>query len=793
MEILEDKGITYLNPSETEDRLNYLKEERETLGEGVKEVKREEPDLTALAAEIIKDFEKNKDAKRYSGIEDEILESIQAVNGKYTAEEMNRIVQNGQAAIYMELTATKSRAATSWIRDILLSPNVEPYSINATKIPSLPSNIEDMVTEHFMKELEETPATQNEQQGTASTSNPPHLPSPAAQPSGLSMKEANDVLLEKNRLMRDVKEALLEELQEVSNYEVKRLEGYVQDQLEEGGWRAALSDFIEDFCIYPNAFMKGPIIQKKKKLRWINGKPSTKEVFTFTNKRVSPMDIYPDPSATSPQEGAFIEYIRYSESELAECIGLKGFKTDAVREVLENGPTGIYTGPTYTGIEEDKAEQEKRGDSFRANEDMYHGAHYWKRVKNSLLKDWDLLEEGADDEGTTEIEAILIGHTVIKCIVNDDPLSRRPYYTASYQSIPGSFWGRSLPSLMRPSQKMCNACARALVSNMGYSSGPLLTVNIDRLADGVEMSEIVPLSVVQTTNDPTGNSGRPIEAFLVPSVAKELLAVYEKFEQKADDSTGIPKYAYGNTGGNQGSISTATGLSLMLENATKSIKDAIRHISSGLIVPRVEYEFYWLLVNKPELGYTGDITVTATGAESLTVKGAQEARQKEFLQVTANKIDQQVMGVEGRAELLREMGKSLGLKSNIVPTKLEIRRMKEEEQKRAEEMAQREAQAKQEELQARVAAVSVQSESNERISKGTQEVKVLDIQRKVQEHEDEVALRAAEIKRQSEKDNTDSLQKSTKAVMDDERARDIADQRAAIALRTFGEKEKSVL
>lgn len=59
-----------------------------------------------------------------------------------------------------------------------------------------------------------------------------------------------------------------------------------------------LSEFIEDFCISA-AIMKGPVITKKG-ISWQAGMPIVKEDFLL-NKRVNPIDVYPDPSGSCAQ------------------------------------------------------------------------------------------------------------------------------------------------------------------------------------------------------------------------------------------------------------------------------------------------------------------------------------------------------------------------------------------------------------------------------------------------------------------------------------------------------------
>lgn len=721
--------IDVLGAEETSALLSRLDEEGVEV-EGYVVV---EPEYSSLTSSILKVFEKNRDAKRSSGIEDEIFTCLRDFNGEYSASDLSRIQEEGGSNIFMNLTATKVRAAQSWIRDILLSPNEDPFTIKPTPIPSLPEDLEAKLEKAFKEEFlqKKSEVTQDGQQ-------PP------------TPKQVQDTISTLNRDKRDVKDAVLEEINLEALEQMKVMERKIKDDLKEGKWEDALSEFIEDFCIFPAAIMKGPVITKKDKLVWEGGIPIVREDFLFLNKRVSPIDVYPDPSGSSPQDGDFIEHMRLSKTEVYSLKGIAGYNSEAIDKVLENNIDGSCW--FDTGIESEKAEEEKRGDMIDANDGIYHALHFWGIAKTEDIEDWGLVVPDTEDENKYwEIEAILVGTEVIKCKLNDDPLKRRPYYKASYQNIPGAFWGRSLPNLMRDIQRMCNACARALAANMGLAAGPQIELYIDRLADAGDIEEIKPLKIWQVTNDPTGAQGRAINFFQVPSIANELLGVYEKFEQKADDATGIPRYSYGNerTGG---AAQTAAGLSMLLESATKSIKDAIRHIDVGLIIPRVEYQFFWNII-KNKVPYSGDIDVVALGSSTLTMKGAQTAKRQEFLQITANENDQRLMGPEGRAELLRQLGKDLGLTAKIVPSRLELRKKIEEEKAQQQQMMEAQAQQQQGKTSASIEATRLQIEGQERMHQQTQQLRARELQLKEMKDIDNALLEREKLNAMKESNN----------------------------------------
>ena len=113
------------------------------------------PQYDSLVSHIISIFNQNRDIKEESGIEDDILDGLRAFSGEYSAEDKTRIAKFGGSAIFMNLTATKARAAKSWIADILKPAIGKPWSIEPTPISDLPGDIRKMLEAGLQKEFEE--------------------------------------------------------------------------------------------------------------------------------------------------------------------------------------------------------------------------------------------------------------------------------------------------------------------------------------------------------------------------------------------------------------------------------------------------------------------------------------------------------------------------------------------------------------------------------------------------------------------------------------------------------------
>jgi hypothetical protein len=213
-----------------------------------------------------------------------------------------------------------------------------------------------------------------------------------------------------------------------------------------------------------------------------------------------------------------------------------------------------------------------------------------------------------------------------------------------------------MPETMRDVQIMCNAAARALAGNMSIASGPQVEVTVDRLPPGADLEEMYPWKIWQTSSDRTGG-GQPAVRFFQPGMnAEALLGVYQYFQKVADEVTGVPNYIYGSTAVS-GAGRTASGLSMLMENAAKGIKHAILHLDNAQS-QAIKRTFDYLMKYDPDPMIKGDMQIVPVGIVATLIKEGVQERRQAFLAATANPIDAPIMGPDRRAALLREIGRS---------------------------------------------------------------------------------------------------------------------------------------
>ena len=599
------------------------------------------PVILSLVSQIRKHWSAAKEAKQ--DIERDMLAAVRARRGEYTPEVLSKLQSQGSSEIYMMLFATKARQAKALLSDVLLgSGNDKPWTIRPTPKPSLPEDL----TAQLLAEASEIVYQ--------------------AQESGMPMSN-EDI----RQLLRDAKMRAEEAVFSEARERCRRAEVQLEDMLAEGGFMDALDGFLDDLTTFKTAFIKGPVVRRKGVLKWEPQADGTSEpVAAEENKphweRVDPFNIYPAPWSRNVNDGYLIERHRLSPSALSDLIGVDGYSDDAIRQVLDAYATGGLH--EWLTVDMERAHAEGRDTSSTHSNDLIDALQYWGEVPGKLLREWGMSEQEVPDEAKVySVEAWLVGNWVIKAIINTDPLARRPYYGDSFERVPGAFWGTSLYDTVRDCEDMCNATARALANNMGISSGPQVWVNNDRLPNGQDITTMFPWKIWQTLSDPMGGTTPPMGFFQPNSNAAELMGVFEKFSALADEVSGIPRYMTGD-GVAGGAGRTASGMSMMIGNAGKTVKKSLASIDMNVIAPAIRGAYEFIMRYVPDADIKGDLQIVARGAMSLVTKDTAQVRRNEFLQATANPIDMQIIGLDGRAALLREAAKTLDMNTeDIIP------------------------------------------------------------------------------------------------------------------------------
>lgn len=606
----------------------------------------EEPVVLSLAQHIKNVWGMAKRAKVTIG--EEMVRCVRQRNGEYSPEKLAELKKIRSSDVYLLLTNTKCRAGEAWIKDIVLPPGQRPFDIEPTPVPTIPKEIEGDIRLSFFRE-----AITQLLLNAVATGEPLDT---------LTITERIKEMVPE--FERRVKKLIFDKTKE----QVDEIEKLVNDALVEGNWYQAINDCIFDFVTYPVCILKGPVVRIQTIRKQVTDPLTGLLRVVYEDKkvpqynRVSPFDLFPVKDATGVHDGDIIERLYWTVDELSSLIGLPGYNTQEIEAVLDEYESKRLNA-WVTDIDQLRAEQEqlRRDGDYQSDLTKIPALEWWGTVSGKKLREWGI--EGLDDKKIYHATAWLIGNHVIGAKLNRNPNGEKPYSIASFEEIPGSFYGRAIPYLTRDIETIMNATARALVNNVGIASGPQVEIDIDRLPPGFDYT-LWPWKQWPTRESTMAGDKPAVNFFQPPLVADKLINILTTFSRIADETV-IPAYAHGdpNVGGGG---NTASGLSMLMGGAARNIKIAVKNFDDGIIATSVSRQFFFEIEHGEHKGMWSDIKIVARGSASLAIREQQAIRLGEFARDTANPTDFMITGLEGRKYLIKARAQALNLDADKI-------------------------------------------------------------------------------------------------------------------------------
>lgn len=580
-----------------------------------------------------------------AGWANRLVSALRIFNGQYDSTKLAAIRQFGGSEVYPRIVAMKCRGATSLLRDIYLSPE-RAWGIGAPADPDVPLEVQEAIKKLVIMEM-----IKLKQSGMEINTSQ-------------ARQRANGLFL----AAREAEKAS-------AKSRAKLTEEKIEEIFVEGGLYTAVAEFLVDLPLFPFACIKGPEVRVMPQVRYTNGVAEVTQQPKLCWYRISPFDLYWTPGASSIEQADVIERGRITRAELNDCLDLPGYNTLAVQGVLdEYGTGGIADDWDYTDTE--RALFENRENPRWNRSGMMNTLRFTGNIQGKLLLDY-----GMDDAAIVaaplrdfKVELWMIGRWVIKCQLIPSPRQRHPYYVTSFEKVPGTPIGNALPDILSDIEETAAATLRAMVNNMSIASGPQVVIMDDRLSPGENGEQLFPWKRWHVQSDPVGNTNaqKPIDFFQPESNAQELLGVYQALNAMADDLSAIPKYMAGQ-GMGSGAGRTASGLAMLMGNASKILQTVAANIDRDVFEPLLNVLFDMLMLTDAEGQLMGDENIQIKGVNVAIQRETERSRQLEALQITANPIDAQIIGVKGRATLLRAVFSNIGLEGEqIVPSAEEI-------------------------------------------------------------------------------------------------------------------------
>jgi len=553
--------------------------------------------------------------------EDRWLRSYRNYRGLYGSDV--QFTEAEKSRVFIKVTKTKTLAAYGQIVDVLFAGNKFPISIEPTVLPegvAKDVSFDPKMPEQLKEEPEKTSPYGFKGDGMEL-------------PKGATEKTLQDRLGPLKDKLGDI-EGLQEGVGKTPTavtfspamIAAKSMEKQIMDQLQESGASKQLRSTAFEMALFGTGVMKGPFAVDKEYPNWDeegNYSPVFKTVPSTSH--VSVWNFFPDPDAANMDEAQYvIERHKMSRTQLRGLKKRPYFRGTVIDDV-------IAAGESYT-----KKYWEDDLSDYAADHgvDRFEVLEYWGMCDISMLEENDVeipKDLKAFDELQTNIW--ICNGKLLRMVLNPFKPATIPYMAAPYELNPYSFFGVGLAENMDDTQTLMNGFMRMSVDNAVLSGNLLIEVDETNLVPGQDLS-VYPGKVFRRQG---GAPGQAIFGTKFPNVSNENLQLFDKARQLADESTGFPSFAHGQTGV-QGVGRTASGISMLMNAAAGSIKTVIKNVDDYLLKPLGEGMFRFNMQFNFDKSIRGDLEVQARGTESLMANEVRSQRLMSFLQVASSPV-----------------------------------------------------------------------------------------------------------------------------------------------------------
>ena len=556
-----------------------------------------------------------------------------------------------KSKVFVKVTKTKTLAAYGQIVDVLFGNNKFPLTINPSV---LPDGVADAV--HINIDPNAEKATDVLRDSFTKETTKPYLIGPDTElKPGETMADLRRKLGPVEDKVAPVSEKIIEgdgSTPATATFHpamiaAKKMEKKIHDQLNESGASKHLRSMAFEMALLGTGVMKGPFAVDKEYPNWDDDGEYDPLIKTVpSTNHVSVWNFYPDPVASSMDDAEYvIERHKMSRNQLRSLKGRPYFIDEAIEDAIDSGPD--YVRKHWEMKMEDD-------DTAPSDTERWQVLEFWGFVDVDILQE-NGIKIPADMKELDEVSANIwiVNGKVIRCVLNPFKPARIPYYAVPYEHNPYSFFGVGIAENMDDTQTLMNGFMRMAVDNAVLSGNLLIEIDETNLVPGQDMS-VYPGKVFRRQG---GAPGQAIFGTKFPNVAGENMQLFDKARVLADESTGFPSFAHGQTGVS-GVGRTASGISMLMSAANGSIRTVVKNVDDYLLAPIGRAFFAFNMQFDFDEGIRGDLEVKANGTESLMANEVRSQRLMQFLQVASNPMLAPFAKMD---YIVREIAKSMDL------------------------------------------------------------------------------------------------------------------------------------
>ena len=585
--------------------------------EDVEESETSDKDVSGIVPFVMERYTRAEDY-RYND-EERWLRSYRNYRGLYGSDV--QFTEAEKSRVFIKITKTKTLAAYGQIVDVLFAGNKFPISIEPTVLPEgvvADVNFDPKKPEQLKEDTELSSPY-------GFTGDGKDLPKGATEKTLAEMLgPLQDKLEEVEGLEEGVGKTPTAITFSPAMIAAKNMEKQIMDQLQESNASKQLRSTAFEMALFGTGVMKGPFAVDKEYPNWDeegNYDPIFKTMPSTSH--VSVWNFYPDPDATNMDDAQYvIERHKMSRTQLRALKKRPYFRDNVIDEVIAEGEA--YDKKYW---EDDLSDYTPEHGIYR-----FEVLEYWGMCEVEMLEENGVeIPEELKEFDELQANIWISNGKLIRMVLNPFKPATIPYMAAPYELNPYSFFGVGLAENMDDTQTLMNGFMRMAVDNAVLSGNLLIEVDETNLVPGQDLS-VYPGKVFRRQG---GAPGQAIFGTKFPNVSNENLQLFDKARVLADESTGFPSFAHGQTGV-QGVGRTASGISMLMNAAAGSIKTVIKNVDDYLLKPLGEGMFRFNMQFNFNKDIKGDLEVIARGTESLMANEVRSQRLMGFLQVASN-------------------------------------------------------------------------------------------------------------------------------------------------------------
>jgi hypothetical protein len=609
------------------------------------------PEAQSVISFVEQRYSKAEESRRKD--EDRWLRAYRNYRGIYSSDV--QFTETEKSRVFIKVTKTKVLAAYGQIVDVLFANNKFPLSVDPSVLP-------EGVVEAVYFDPKEVPTNQP-QAPTSPTEIPFGEKGSASIGEGFGIDELETLLGSLKEDLGDIpnlKEGVGSTPTSATFYPAmvaaKKMEKKIHDQLDESGATKHLRAAAFECALFGTGVMKGPFATNKEYPRWgEDGKynPSIKTVPEASH--VSIWNFYWDPDTNNTENCQYvIERHKLSRTQLRALKRRPFFRANVIDNIIEQGE----------GYVKKYWEDDIRDYQPNFGVDRFEVLEYWGNIDIDLLEENDINVPDEYQE-LEELQANIwfCNGKIIRFVLNPFKPAKIPYYAVPYELNPYSLAGVGIAENMEDTQTLMNGFMRMAVDNAVLSGNLVFEVDETNLVPGQDM-QVFPGKVFRRQG---GAPGQAIFGTKFPNVSQENLQLFDKARQLADESTGMPSFAHGQTGVS-GVGRTASGISMLMNAAGGSIKTVIKNFDDYLLSPIGKAFFSFNMQFDFDQTIKGDLEVNARGTESLMANEVRSQRLMQFLQIASSPS---LMPFAKFPYIIREIAKAMDLDPDKVTNNMD--------------------------------------------------------------------------------------------------------------------------